>query len=156
MNRMAFLMVCAVFLAGCAQYPRTDEAQMSPDGELDRAGAADEALAETWGVEIVGVWRSAGGYMLDFRYRVIDAEKAAPLLTRGPGIRPYLIDQASGAQLGLASSPKVGPLRQTTQVPTVGRVYFAIFANPGGMVASGNKVTVVIGDFRAEDLVVQY
>jgi hypothetical protein len=46
-------------------------------------------------------------------------------------------------------------LRQTTLAPTEGRVYFIMFGNPGGYVKSGDRVTVVIDDFRAEDLVVE-
>ena len=156
MRRMAlYIIACAALLAGCAQHPQMEQAQAGLEAAAGSAPAVDRVLADKWGIEIVGVWRSAAGYMLDFRYRVIDPEKAQPLLSRGSGIRPYLIDQATGAQLGLASSPKVGPLRQTTQEPTAGRVYFAIFANPGAAVASGSKVTVVIGEFRAENLVVQ-
>jgi hypothetical protein len=149
MKRKVLWIGCALLLAGCAEKPRTEQAQ------ADAVTARDAALAEQWGVEIIGVWRSAKGYMLDFRYRVLDPEKALPLLKRGGNVRPYLIDQATGTQLFVPSSPKVGPLRQTTQEPTAGRVYYALFANPGAMVESGDKVTVVIGDFRAEDIVVQ-
>jgi hypothetical protein len=35
------------------------------------------------------------------------------------------------------------------------RTYFALFANPGRQIEAGDKVTVVIGDFRAEDLIVE-
>jgi len=102
---------------------------------------------------VVGISTSAAGYMLDFRYRVLDPEKAVPLFDRK--FKPYLIDQATGAKLLVPAPPKVGPLRQTTRAPEAGRVYFMIFANPGRMITAGNKVTVVIGEFRAEDLIVQ-
>ena len=95
---------------------------------------------------------SAGGYMLDFRYKVLDAEKAAPLFDRR--IKPYLIDQATGASFAVPEPPKVGALRQTRK-PVADRNYFIIFANPGKYVKQGDKVTVVIGDFRAGDLVVE-
>ncbi|MFA5352827.1 MAG: hypothetical protein WC291_01225 [Thermodesulfovibrionales bacterium] len=90
--------------------------------------------------------------MLDFRYRVIDPVKAAPLFNRKE--RTYLLDQATGAKFLVPSAPKVGALR-TTRPPQADRNYFALFANPGGFVKKGNKVTVVIGDFKAEDLIVQ-
>ncbi|RMG84918.1 MAG: hypothetical protein D6708_16425, partial [Candidatus Dadabacteria bacterium] len=55
-------------------------------GGAEHAGAkgigADEKpdpVREKWGIEVVGVMLSAGGYMLDFRYRVVDPEKAKPL-----------------------------------------------------------------------------
>ena len=90
--------------------------------------------------------------MLDFRYRVVDAEKAKPLFRRKS--RPQVIDQASGARMGVYSSPKTGPMR-TSDIPKVDRNYFIMFANPGRYIEVGNKVTVVIDDFRVENLTVQ-
>ena len=90
--------------------------------------------------------------MLDFRYRVIDAVKALPLFDRKT--KPYLIDQASGAKFLVAESPKVGALRQTRK-PVADRNYFIIFANPGKYVKKDGMVTIIIGDFKAENLTVQ-
>jgi hypothetical protein len=90
--------------------------------------------------------------MLDFRYRVLDAEKAAPLFDRKQ--KAYLIDQATGAKFLVPESPKVGAMR-TTRPPKQDKNYFIIFVNPGRYVKQGNKVTVVIGDFRAENLIVE-
>ncbi len=91
---------------------------------------------------------SAAGFIIDFRYRVIDSEKAAPLFNRKT--KPYLIDQASGMKLAVPNPPKIGPLR-TSNKPQANRV----FANSGGFIESGNRVTVVIGDFKADNLVVE-
>lgn len=90
--------------------------------------------------------------MLDFRYRVLDPEKAMPLFDRK--IKPYLVDEATGAMFVVPEPPKVGALR-TTRKPVPDRNYFIMFANPGKFVKPGNKVTIVIGDFRAENLIVQ-
>lgn len=106
-----------------------------------------------WGIEIVGLRQSAGGAMLDFRYRVTDAEKARPLLERSTSA--YLVDQASGRRLTVPNPPKIGPLRQTSRALIPGRTYFILFSNTGRSVAKGSRVTVVIGEFRAEDLVVE-
>ena len=38
--------------------------------------------------------------------------------------------------------------------PEAGRVYFMLFTNPGSLKAE-SKVTVVVGDFRAEDITVK-
>lgn len=107
---------------------------------------------DTWGVKILGIRLTAGGYMLDFRYRVIDAEKAAPLFSRKKN--PYLIDQATGAKFIVPESPKVGAMRQT-RPPVADRNYFIIFGNPAKYVKKGKSVTVVIGDFKATDLIVE-
>lgn len=93
--------------------------------------------------------------MLDFRYRVVDPQRALPLVERG--VDPYLIDQESGGVVTVPNTAKVGPLRQTTKYgePKPDRVYFILFSNPGRFIEPGSKVTVVIGDFRASDLVVE-
>jgi hypothetical protein len=111
------------------------------------------SLAEQWGIEIVGVRLSAAGYMIDFRYKVLDPDKAAPIAKKEN--KPCLIDQASHAKLLVPSMPKIGALRQTATKLIPGCVYGAMFANPAQTVKVGSKVTVVIGDFKVADLVVQ-
>lgn len=118
---------------------------------MSTAGDAAE-IEKEWGIQILSMRLSAGGYMLDFRYRVTDPEKAAPLF--GRKIKPKLIDQASGATFMVPEPPKVGALRQT-RTPKAGKNYFIIFANPGNYVKKGNKVTVAMGEFKAENLVVE-
>lgn len=109
-------------------------------------------LQERWGIKIIGLRQSANGYMLDFRYRVLDPEKAAPLFDRKT--KPHLIDQATGAQFIVPEPPKVGALRNTRK-PVANKNYFVMFANPGNYIKKGSKVTVVIGDFKAENLIVE-
>lgn len=113
---------------------------------------APDPLAEKWGIHITGIHMSANNYMVDFRYRVLDAEKAKALFDRQTN--PYLIDQASGKVLAVPNTAKLGPLR-SSNLPRDGRIYWMFFGNRGGLVDKGSKVTVVIGDFRAEDLVIQ-
>lgn len=136
-------LVLALFLAGGCATTR-------PTGE-----SGSSQIEERWGVRIEGVRLSAADNMLDFRYRVIDPEKALPLLDSA--VKPYLVDQSSGARMMVPNPPKVGPLRQTSRggKPIADRTYFILFANPGKYVKTGNKVTVVIGDFKAENLVVE-
>ena len=112
-----------------------------------------EVSAE-WGIEIVAVRTTAAGMMIDFRYRVIDPDKALIFLDRT--VDAYLVDQASGRALEVPTG-KIGPLRQTNRAgkPKAGRIYFMLFSNPGRMIEPGSEVTLVIGDFRAEDLIVE-
>ncbi|HBI15365.1 MAG TPA: hypothetical protein DDY20_07610 [Desulfobulbaceae bacterium] len=108
--------------------------------------------AEQWGIEITSLHMSAGGHMVDLRYRVLDAEKAEPLFA--PDNKPYLIDEASQKVLSVPQTAKVGPLRTSGDVKE-NRIYWMFFGNIPGLVKSGSRVTVVIGDFRAEHLIVQ-
>ena len=109
-------------------------------------------IEEKWGVKIVGVRLTAAGNMLDFRYKVIDPKKAAPILDRKN--KPHLIDQASNRMVNVKNMPKIGSLRQNTKTPIEGRVYFMLFPNPG-IIKAQSKVTVVVGDFRAENIIVE-
>lgn len=111
-----------------------------------------EEAKERWGIEITSLRMSAAGHMIDFRYRVLDAKKAEPLFAREN--KPYLIDEASQKVLSVPQTAKVGPLRTTGDIKE-GSIYWMFFGNVPGLIKSGSKVTVVIGDFRAENLVVQ-
>jgi hypothetical protein len=93
--------------------------------------------------------------MIDFRYRVTDPEKAKELLNRKRGTAAYLVHEPSGARLGVPDMPKVGALRQSTMEPEAGRVYFMIFDANQLRVAQGDKVTVVFGKYRFDNLTVQ-
>jgi hypothetical protein len=104
-----------------------------------------------WGVEIIGVKPVTSGYMLAFRYRVLDPDKAKSLNDRNT--KAYIIDEASGIRLAVPAMENVGELRSGTS-PEVGRNYFMIFGNPGKLVKSGSRVSVVVGNLSVEGLVV--
>ena len=129
----------------------TECATTSKNEEADKL-VRSESLEELWGIEITGIRLTASGFMLDFRYRVVDGEKAAPLFDRKT--KPYLIHQKTGAKFAVPNPPKTGPLR-TTNKAQQGRLYWMFFGNPNRYVKSGDKVTVVIGDFKAENLIVE-
>jgi len=95
---------------------------------------------------------SAAGYMLDFRFRVLDPVKAAPLFNKS--LKTYLLDETSGAQMYVPASPKVGAMRSSQKSILADRVYFVMFGNPACYIKAGARVTVVIGDFKAEGLLV--
>jgi hypothetical protein len=116
-------------------------------------GAPGAHFDEKWGIAVSGLFLSAGGNMVDFRYRVLDPAKAA-VLTKAD-LKPSLVDQTTGAKLIIPSTPKVGQLRQTVQKPVAGKIYFMLFANTRHHVKSGDKVTIVAGDCRLENLTVE-
>jgi hypothetical protein len=104
-----------------------------------------------WGVDIVGVKRVASGYMLDFRYRVLDPKKAVAFGNKK--VRPYLIDEETGNRLSVPSMENIGEVRQVAE-PEVNRTYFMLFGNPGKLVQSGGRVTIVVGEIRVTGLTV--
>jgi hypothetical protein len=139
--------VACMLLAGCASGNETNTAR-------SRAKSVPcPTFEEKWGVQIASIRMSAAGRIVDFRYRVIDPEKAALLGDRR--VQPVLIDQTSGRKLAVPVAPKIGSLRQTSVKLTAGRIYFVLFSNSEQLIKSGSKVAVVIGDFRAENLMVE-
>ncbi len=109
--------------------------------------------AESAGIEIVRIHPSVGGQMLDLRYRLIDVEKAKRAMNRQAKI--YLIDQASGTKLPIPNMAKVGKLLQRPEQTGGDKIFWVFFSNPGGMVKTGAKVTLVIDEIRIKDIVVQ-
>lgn len=160
LRRIALSLAALAALAGiCVQAHRdgdAPDASIAPSVDGARAASAvgfegAEALRDRWGVEPTLLALSAAGSMIDLRYRVIDAEKARPLLDRS--VKPVLIDEASGARLIVPEPPKVGMLRSSSP-PREGLVHFVLFANPGKLLKAGASVTVEIGDFSAAHMVI--
>lgn len=117
--------------------------------------APNETLAERWGVEVIGISRTAGGFMLDFRFQVVDEKKALPLFDHR--IKPYVTAEKSGIKLPVPVGAKTGALRPTNRGMNIkaDKTYYMVFANPDMHLKPGDKVSVVIGDFRVEHLTVK-
>jgi hypothetical protein len=137
------------------------EASVQPAPEATNAEAAPpdagaqpaQSLADKWGIEVVALRLTAAGHMIDFRYKILDPKKATALMDRDD--KPVLIHQGSGKRTGVPVPPKVGRLRQRSNEPKLGRHYFMLFANPGHYFKAGDQVTIEIGGFRAENLIVE-
>ena len=121
---------------------------------------SSHALAETravdleqqWGIEITSLRLTANDHMIDYRYRVLDSDKATDLFKRQ--IKPYVIHQDTGKVLAVPETAKLGPLRNSN-IPQEGRIYWMFFGNADSLVKADDRVTIVIGEFRVEDLVVE-
>lgn len=120
---------------------------VTPLAAIDSAG-----IEQRWGVRLLGIHSTAAGHMLDFRFQVTDADKAAPLLDKKN--KPSALIEGKGLELEVPSTPRIGSLRQTSKEIKEGMVFTMLFANPGKMVAMGQKLTVRIGDFAVEHITV--
>ena len=109
-------------------------------------------LKRQWGIEIVYVRQTSAGYMLEFRYRVLDAEKARALFERQT--KPVLIHAETGARFIVPTPAKTGALRNSNP-PKGGHTSWMFFANPGKFVRAGDVVSIEIGDFVINNLEVQ-
>ena len=109
-------------------------------------------MKRTWGVEVLWVREASAGYMLEFRYKVLDAEKAKPLFDRQT--KPELIDEKTGGRIGVPAPAKIGALRNS-DMPVAGKTYWMFFANPGRSIKPGDRVSIQIGDYLQEHLIVK-
>jgi hypothetical protein len=109
-------------------------------------------LLRTWGIDDLHVRYTASGQMVRFSYRVVDADKAKTLNDKKN--EPSMIVLKTGSKLGVPETEKVGKLRQTAD-PKNGREYWMVFTNVGKVVQPGDRVDIVIGTFRATNLIVE-
>lgn len=134
-HRTAVAICCGIALGGCADRPEYVSDTLAAQSARP---ARDVAAESDLGIRMEGLRLSAAGDVLDFRYRVIDPVRAAPLLDGK--IMPYLLDEASGAHLKVPDAASPGSIQ---------------FANPGRLVQTGSRMTLVIGDRRIGNLTVE-
>jgi len=120
-------------------------------GATPSNGSGVSDSEKKFGIKIVSLRPTANGQMLDLRFQVVDPEKAKAVLDKHK--KTFLLDGQTGKTLTVPVT-KAGPMRQATLNPEAGRVYFTLFANPGGLVKEGSSVSLVIGDFRKDDVMI--
>ena len=127
----------------------TTRSRYQPNRFSKRAGLY---YGQVWGVDSLNVKTVESGEIIKFTYRVLDANKAKVLNDKK--VEPSLIDPQAGVKLVVPALEKVGQLRQSS-TPEAGKVYWMAFSNKGRLVKPGHHVNVVIGNFRADGLIVQ-
>lgn len=153
------LVAIAVFFGGVHETRALEEKGRGPDSSTPvvtskeiRHPREKTFLKRTWGVEVIFVRQTAAGNMLEFRYKVLNPEKAKPLFERRT--KPVLTHAETGAKLIVPTPAKTGALRNSNP-PIAGRIYWMFFANTGRLVKPGEHVSIEIGKFRVDGLVVQ-
>jgi len=151
---LAACLSCGAFAADTPQAPASSHgakahpSRYHPDRFAGRAGKYYELQ---WGVDLISVKLVESGELVRFSYRVLDPDKARVLNEKQN--EASLIDPKAGVSLVVPVMEKVGQLRQTAP-PEAGRSYWMTFSNKGRRVARGDRVDVVIGAFKASNLVV--
>lgn len=115
------------------------------------AGKAGRYYRLVWGVDALSVKLAESGELVRFTWRVLDADKAK--LLNDKDLQPALLDPQAGVKLAVPVMEKIGQLRQAAP-PEAGKSYWMVFSNKGRLVKRGDRVSVVIGEFRAEGLAV--
>ena len=115
--------------------------------------ALNAELAASHGIQVEGIRLTADGTMLDYRYKVVDADSAASL--HGQLINPHLRREGSDLKFEVPFAAKVGSLKQSSKAPVEGRTYVILFANPGRSVHSGDHVSIEQADMMIVGLPVE-
>ena len=139
------LAAASLLLGACATARGAGRVAPAPERSALEAGS---------GIHVEALRLSSAGYILDFRYRVVDPARAAALLDGRQ--RPFLVD-GRGAKLGVPQTPILGSLRQTSRNGKISttHTYFILFANPARYLRSGDQVTLVVGDTKLPGLTVE-
>jgi hypothetical protein len=113
------------------------------------AGKAGRYYKLVWGIDSLSVKLVESGQLVRFSWRVLDPDRAKVLNDKK--LEPALVDPQAGASLVVPKMEKVGQLRQSAP-PGAGKTYWMLFSNKGRLVKRGDRVSVVIGEFRADGL----
>ena len=113
---------------------------------------AEMYYQSVWGVGELRVKVAESGQLIRFDYRVLDPVKASALNNKK--VEPELFDAQAGVKLVVPQMEKIGKLRKESS-PKLGMTYWMAFSNPTLAVKRGHHVDVVIGTFRADNLVVE-
>ncbi len=134
----AILLSAVVAVAGWLAWNATQAAR------LPGTPATADVVAAQWGIRIQHIGVSADGGLIDFRFVVVDPDKAAPLLNLEN--RPRLFVEATGAKVDSLMHPP------HAHAPDPGQSHFLLYNNTDGVIQRGTLVSVLIGDLRLEHL----
>ena len=124
-----------------------------PTGTADiRAGTTRvtaDGMAARYGINVAMIGVTAAGGLIDFRYQVVDPDKANPII-HDLNLFPKLIVEDTGATLAMRSLP-----HNHKAELELGGTYFFLLPNAANALHKGSRVTLVIGDARLEHIVVK-
>lgn len=106
------------------------------------------SLEQDYGLRLRLLAVTAGGGMVDFRLKILDAQKASQLLL-DPHKAPQLVVPGKGVTLIAPPDPQ-----QELKLED-GGVFFILFSNSGGAVQPGTPVIVSFGDLQLEPVPAQ-
>lgn len=105
---------------------------------------------EDWGIRPVGLFILDWGLQSEFRYRVTDAEAALFLLSKPAKV--FLVRESNGERHELPLPARTGNLELLEFDPDPRRIYYIRLNHPVLPIARGERMSLVIGDMRAQGL----
>jgi hypothetical protein len=160
LKMLQWVLIASVFcLSAFAQAPNAPESRKSSGSngywhsQVNRLPKTQRNFyGNVWGVDSFSVKSVESGQIIRFSYRVVDPAKAQGF--NDEKNQPSLIDPKAGVSLIVPSMEKIGQLRQVS-APEANKIYWMAFSNKGRKVKPGDMVSVVIGSFKIDNLIVQ-
>jgi hypothetical protein len=112
-------------------------------------------LEKDWGVQPVMLRVSAGGYMIEFRYKILDTEKAQIFTSKSEKDFPFLLSMKSRVRLGVPFGTTVGYLKSNRKFLKQGKNYITMFSNINRHMLPGDQVKIQISDQVSEVLTIE-
>jgi len=135
-----------------AKSAATLPAKSSPYQNTRGTEKAKHYYSEVWGVDKLRANYTSSGNLIKFSYRVVQPKLAKTLGDHEN--TPELIGIRSNAVLHIPTMEKIGQLRQMSAAEA-NKDYWMVFSNKGNLVKPGDEVSVIIGKFRADGLIVE-
>jgi hypothetical protein len=156
---IASVLLCAAAAAACADTPIPKSGPTAPKPAPNAthylpnrfAGRAGMYYKAVWGIDSLSVKLTESGEIVRFSWRVLDPQLAKTLNNKEA--QPSLVDPQAGVSLVVPQLENIGMMRQVA-TPEQGRSYWMAFSNKGHIVKKGDRVNVVVGQFRADGLAV--
>lgn len=114
---------------------------------LDTPMPTNPAIEAQWGIRVTQVALTADGGLVDFRFIVIDPDKAQALVSDN-ALLPVL--EVKGTQT-VVSTPALLHRHNLE----AGRIYVILYRNTGNAVHTGSALSVKFGDLTLDPVVVQ-
>ncbi len=124
----------------------------SPYHPVGMPASARYYYQTVWGIDNLVLRTVASGNLIRFSYRVTNVQRASELGNKRA--EPLLIDPKRKIALQIPVMEQVGPLWQSVGLEN-GKQYWMTFSNKGSPVHVGDRVSVVVGSFHADGLLVE-
>jgi hypothetical protein len=144
-RRLAFILLPVLLLAFAGGFLAQ---RLWPAAPAPTRGAPpiSPAIEEKWGVRITQIGVTADGGLVDFRFMVIDPDKALALL-QDVNKLPVLVAEDSGTLVNSFA------LHGREHNFNPGQTYYVLYRNTRGAIKPGTAVTVKFGDLQLEHFV---
>jgi hypothetical protein len=140
------LLPVVLVVVGVAAFLLARSWSAAPSAPAVNTTPTNPAIEAQWGIRITQIGVTADGGLVDFRYLVIDPDKALAML-QGEKSLPTLT--AEDSRILVNSAAMMAPKHELA----AGRTYFLLYRNTKGAIKRGTPVTVQIGDLQLEHVV---